>query len=182
MSNSLLLPEYNKVAIWEGLGNFAIKKYYKWPFSFFYRKKFKMILDLMDKNRIYRSTLDYGSGPAEIFRKSLSLQSLKVKCVDKALVLGDNEKFDLIVCASVLEFVDLKKTLPTLKSRLLPGGVLIGASPMDSYWSRLYFRLIKDRNNRNSKRDILNELNKHFWIIKVNEWFGLYFSFKAFPK
>lgn len=182
MSNSLLLPPLSQVAKWEGQGNYTIKKYYKWPFSLFYRHKLNMILDLMDKHRIYINVLDFGSGRAEIFRRSLSLRSRKVRCVDAYHVINYNEKYDLIICSSILEFVDLKKTIPFLKEHLMRGGSLIGASPMSTKWSNLYFRMIGDNLKRNSQSEILNELRKHFLITKKKEWLGLYFSFKAFPR
>lgn len=178
MSHSLLLPPLSKVIDYEGKGNFAIRKYYKFPYSFFYRKKLQMILDVMDNK--YHSILDFGSGPAEIFRESLVQHSTKVVCVDKLDKVVN--KYDLIVCASVLEFVNLKETLPYLKSHLMYGGALIGSSPMDTKLSRFYFRLIGDENKRHSHHVILTELYKHFWIVKKKEWFGLYFSWKAYAK
>lgn len=180
MPNSLLLPPLSQVVDYEGKGNFAIKRYYQFPFSFFYRQKFKMILDMMDTARVYRSTLDFGSGPAEIFRETLKLCSWRVDCVDKLEPL--KEKYDLIVCASVLEFVNLKETLPYLKAHLYHGGALIGASPMNTKLSRLYFRLIGSKSNRHSHKMILSELSKYFFVVKKKEWFGLYFSWKAYAK
>ena len=180
MPDSLLLPPLSKVIDYEGKGNFAIKKYYHWPFSFFYQKKLKMILSIIDKRRNYRFILDYGSGPAEIFRESLSNFGQRVDCVDKLDTIDG--KYDLIVCASVLEFVNLKETLPYLKSHLLQSGELVGSSPMDTRLSRLYFKLIGDNLTRNTHQQILRELHKHFWVVKTKEWFGLYFSFKAYPK
>lgn len=178
MSHSLLLPPLSKVADYEGKGNFAIGKYYHLPFSFFYQQKLKMILDLMDEK--YQSILDFGSGPAEIFRESLEEYSNRVVCVDKLdNIIG---KYDLIVCASVLEFVNLKETLPYLKSHLMTGGTLIGSSPMDTIFSQYYFRTIGNKLKRHSHQTILSELSKHFWIVKKKEWFGLYFSWKAYAK
>lgn len=179
MSDSLLLPPLSQVADFEGKGNFAIKKYYHLPFSLFYRQKLRMILELMNGEK-YQSILDFGSGPAEIFRESLQGRGRRVECVDKLdKIIG---KYDLIVCASVLEFVNLKETLPYLKRHLMPAGALIGASPMETNWTRYYFSLIGDKIKRNSHKEILAELSKHFWVVKKKEWFGLYFSWKAYAK
>lgn len=180
MSNSLLLPPLSKVIDYEGKGNFAIKKYYHLPFSLFYKKKLKMILSLMDEGRKYNSILDFGCGPAQIFRESLQSRGRRVECVDKLDNISG--KYDLIVCASVLEFVNLKETLPYLKSHLIHGGALIGSSPMDTKLSRLYFSLIGDKLQRKSHVEIMRELHKHFWVVKYKKWFGLYFSFKAYAK
>lgn len=182
MSDSLLLPPYSEVMNYEGHGNYAVKKYYQWPFSFFYKKKLKMILDLMDKNRAYVNVLDYGSGKAEIFRRALSFRARKVRCVDKYHGIDSKENYDLIICASVLEFVDLKTAVPLLKSHLIKQGSLIGASPMSNKWTNFYFKIIGDKNKRNTQKEILSEIQKHFLIVRKNEWFGLYFSFKAFPR
>ena len=180
MSHSLLLPPLSKVVEYEGTGNFSVKRYYKWPFSFFYCHKLDMILDLMDSGRVYISIVDFGCGKAKILKESLNIRSLNVSCVDK----DDDIKgrYDLIVCASVLEFVNLKLVLPRLKSHLIHGGQLIGASPMDTRLSRFYFRLIGDKRKRHSHKTILTELHKQFFVTKKVEWFGLYFSFKAYAR
>ena len=180
MPDSLLLPPLSKVIDYEGKGNFAIKRYYQWPFSFFYRQKLRMVVGLMDSFRKYHSILDFGSGPAELFRETLQSRARRVECVDVLDKINGN--YDLIVCASVIEFVNLKETLPYLKNFLIHGGALIGASPMDTRLSRLYFRLIGDKKKRHSHHVILTELYKHFWVVKKREWLGLYFSWKAYPK
>ena len=181
MSNGLLLPPLSQVIQFEGKGNFAVKKYYKWPFSLFYRKKLKMILDMMD-DRIYTSILDFGSGPAEVFKKTLKSISKIVICADTYSDIP-NKKFDLIVCASVLEFVDnIDKVLCKLNENLLPGQAIVGASPMDTILSRFYFRLIGDKQSRNPHEMILNSLYRNFFLVRTKKWFGLYFSFKAYKK
>lgn len=182
MFHGLLLPDYNKVSKYEGKGNFAVRKYYKLPYAPFYRHKLNMILDMMDKNTNYNSVLDYGAGKAELFKRTLEARARKVKCVDIGDRLDKSDKFDMIVCASVLEFVNLNLVIPYFKSILLPGGSLVGASPMDTPLSRLYFKLIKDGNKRNSDLEILRQLHKHFWVVKKKKWLGLYFSFRAYPK
>lgn len=182
MRHSLVLPPYSKVRDYDGKGNYAIRKYYRLPYSFFYRHKLRMILKELDSKRIYRNLLDFGSGPAEIFRESLERHAITVKCVDTLSYIDPRWKFDVVVCASVLEFVDLDFTVPLLKSIIAPNGMLIGASPMKTRLSKLYFSLIKDSSKRNSHEAIINSISKHFFLVGQKEWFGLYFSFKAYPK
>ena len=181
MSNSLLLPKLETISYLEGKGNFAVRKYYKWPERIFYRHKLKMILDLMDVGRVYKSTLDFGAGPAKILEKSLKSRSWKYTAIDHDDA-QPIDKFDLIVCGSVLEFVNLDETLKYFKSHLLNGGHIIGASPMDTALSRFYFKKIGDSLKRNNHKSIMQALKKHFHVVDNQEWLGLYFSFKATQK
>ena len=177
MRNSLILPPYSEVAKYEGQGNFAVRKYYQWPYSLFYRHKLNMILDFMHKPR-YKSILDYGCGLANIFGPTLSKRTSKLVSFDK----DDPEpigKFELIVCASVLEFVDLDYTLKFLKKHLVEGGEIIGASPMTTTISSAYLRLIGDKSKRNPHYYVLRKLNENFNSIYIDEWCGLYYSFKG---
>lgn len=182
MLHSLSLPSYSKVKDYEGQGNYAVSRYYKFPFSFFYRQKLKMIVRLLDEGKIYRNILDFGAGKAEIFREELSKHALQVKCTELQDVIDPRWKFDVIVCASVLEFTNLVVSLRVLKSLIAPNGMLVAASPMNTWLSHLYFKLIGDKNKRHSHKEILNEAAKHYFITSYKEWFGLYFVFKGYPK
>ena len=141
-----------------------------------------MILDLMNEKKVYRNILDFGAGRAEIFRETLEKRALQVKCIDKEEIIDLRWKFDVVVCASVLEFTNLPVTLKLIKSVIAPNGMIVASSPMNTWASRLYFKLIKDKNSRNTHQDILKEAAKHFFIIEQKEWFGLYFAFKGYPK
>lgn len=178
MFNSLTLPPYDSLIKYEGKGNYAIWKYYKFPYSFFYRHKLKMMVAMMDKGRIYRNCLDFGSGPG-IFTEELRKHSLKIKQLEKGEAVDPRWKFDLVVCASVLEFVELEPTLVTLKNMLTPGGQIIIASPMESIFSRFYFNKIKDSKRRHHPNKIIFEVSRKFRIVKMKEWLGLYFCIKA---
>ena len=180
MLHSLLLPEYDEVRHFEGLGNYAIDKYYKWPFRYFYRKKLELILKELEAGRIYGNILDYGSGPAEIFRKSLAKRALSVTCVDSQEELDTRSRFDVTICASVLEFCWLPTTSRIL--RTVTKGKLIIASPTDSWLSRLYFKLIGDTQHRNSEREIIREIGKYFSILSYKKWLNLYYVIRACPK
>lgn len=182
MSNSLLLPLYSQVKHFNGTGNFAIDKYYKFPFSFFYKKKLKMIIKYLEPNKVYHNILDFGSGKAEIFRTELKRHAESVKCVDIGYTLDYRWKFDVIVCASVLEFVYLPHTLRTLRGILNPKGLLLVSSPTSNILSKLYLWIIGDKSRRNDESDIIREIKCHFNIIEEHNWFGLYFSIKAVLK
>ena len=181
MLHSLALPEYRKVKDYEGGGNYAISRYYKFPFRFFYRQKLRMLVELLGP-KIHKNILDFGSGKAEIFREELEKHALQVKCVDMQEPINLEWRFDVVVCASVLEFTHLPVCLSTLKKIIRPNGMIVVSSPMDTWLSRLYFKLIKDKNSRHSHLEILKEASKYFFIVKYKEWFGMYFSFKGYPK
>ena len=176
MSNRLFLPLYESLKEHEGKGNFAIKKYYQFPFSLFYRHKLKMILSLMDSR--YRSILDFGSGPG-IFLPTLRKRSDVVVGFEKGDKFDPRWSFSLVICASVLEFCDLTPTIGFIRILMSKKGELIIASPMDTWISRLYFKLINDKNVRHSHKVILEELKRWYVIESYKEWFGLYFLCKA---
>lgn len=177
MSNRLLLPPLSQVIYYEGKGNFAIKKYYKWPFSIFYQKKLRMILDMIGTKK-YWSILDFGCGPARIFNDELQNYSDDVIGVDITDKIP-NKKFDLIVCSSVLEFVPLNRVLQKLRWHLMRGGELLVASPMDTIITKIYFWIIGDKNKRWSHKYIIDLVSKYFFVSEKKEWFGLYFSLRA---
>jgi len=182
MLHSVALPKYKAVKDFDGNKDFAVGKYYRFPFSLFYCQKLKMIVRLLERGKIYRNILDFGSGKAEIFREELEKHALNVKCVDIQDSLDLRWKFDVVVCASVLEFVNLPVALSILRNVTNVNGMIVGASPMDTWATRLYFKLIGDKNSRNTHKVILNELSRYFFIVEKSEWFGLYFSFKGYPK
>ena len=177
----LHLPAYNEVKHLEGVGNFAVKKYYKFPYRFFYRKKLKMILEMMG-NKHYYNILDFGCGEACIFKPELLKHCERYIGYEQGDVFNPNWSFDCIVCASVLEFVSLPATLRRLHKVLKPGGDIIVASPMDNTLSYLYFKMIGDDNSRNTHNEIVAELSKVFKFEQYNSWMGLYFCVKAIKK
>lgn len=171
---------YSSVKHLEGMGNFTVSKYYKWPFRPFYRHKIKMIVSMMDK-RIYTNILDFGCGPG-VYHPELQMCALAVKGIDIEDVFDPRWKFEAIICASVLEFCDFPHTAKLLASILHPRGALFIASPMDTLFSRLYFKLLGDKDDRHSHQYIISNIEKYFTIQKKKEWFGLYFAIKAVPK
>lgn len=172
-------PPFQSLKKFEGKGNFAIKKYYQYPFRPFYRKKLYMIRDLMDKKRVYDNILDFGSGPG-IFTTELKRHALNVKSIDTGDILDKRSKFDLIICASVLEFIeDLPRTLNSLACVSRLKTQIIVASPMDTILSLLYFKLVGDNQIRNSHESIVHNLRKFYSMEFYKEWAGLYFVFKG---
>ena len=179
MLHSVAYPPLHTIEHLEGKGNYAVSKYYKLPFRFFYRHKFKMIVDMMGKNK-YLRILDFGSGSG-IFRTELQRHGQFITCIDKDenFHIRTFWKYDAIVCASVLEFCDLDKVLLELKSILRPEGSIFIASPMQTNWTLRYFNMIGDTNARNSHFQIKEAVERHFKIEEYKEWFGLYFAIKA---
>lgn len=130
---------------------------------------------------MYSNILDFGCGKAQILKPTLNRHAYTVKCVDKGDKLP-NEKFEVIVCASVLEFVPLEKTLKYLKKSLAQGGVLIGSSPMTNWVTASYLKYAGDKSRRNTHTEIMDALREFFKVLDYKEWNGLYFSFKAVAK
>lgn len=178
----ITLPPYSQIANLDGTGNFAVKKYYHWPFSFFYKKKLKMILDILEPKRHYYNILDFGCGEAQIFKPELSNLCQRVVCVDKAEDIDLRWSFDMVICASVLEFVELPVAVARLKMVTRPKGVLVVASPLNTWLTRLYFKLIGDTNKRHTEKEIIDEVAKRFFIVEYKKWLGLYFVLRGYPK
>jgi len=112
--NPIKLPDFNSIKRHEGKGNFAVSKYYKFPYRPFYRKKLYMVRDLLDKDRVYDNILDFGAGPG-IFTQELKEHALRVVSVNKDEVTDKRSRFECIVSASTLEFIeDLPKTMLSL--------------------------------------------------------------------
>ena len=179
IQNTLALPDYSSIKILEGKGNFAVKKYYQFPYSYFYKHKLKMIVKLLGK-RTYNNILDYGSGSG-IFIPELRKHAFHVKTHEVGQFLSPSWKFDAIVCSSVLEFCYLNQTLKHIRNAMNQNSVLFVASPMQTSLSKLYFKLIKDKRIRHSQEDIISAISKFFRVKEYHTWLGLYFSIKAVP-
>lgn len=180
--NPIQLPSHALLKEQEGKGNYAIKKYYQFPYRPFYRKKLYMVRNLLNKGRIYKNILDFGSGPG-IFTKELKRHATSVTSVNETDVIDTRSRFECIVAASTFEFIDdLESTLRTLHQISYRKSQIIVASPLDSKASRLYFRLIGDKHVRNSRETIENIVKKYFRIIKREEWMGFYFAFKGISR
>lgn len=179
--SSIKLPSYETLKQFEGKGNYAIKRYYQFPTNIFYKHKLKMVVKLMDKNRIYRNILDFGSGPG-IFTEELKRHALRVKQLEVGDAIDRRWKFDLVVAASVFEFCDVEKWSEIIHDWVSPNGQLIIASPMDSWKTRLYFNLIKDTNSRLDEDKIFAGLINKFKLDDSLYWHGLYFAARFIPK
>src|SRR3990167_8356240 len=170
--NPIALPSYEFLKLHEGKGNYAISKYY--------RKKLYMIRDLLDEKRIYDNILDFGSGPG-IFEKELKRHALKVAAVDKGDQIDPRARFECIVCASSLEFVDdLDDTVGKLYKATHPKGQIIIGSPMDSALAKAYFWLIGDKKPRHKPDEIVKAVKRKYLVSEYREWAGLYFALRAY--
>ena len=167
----LLLPPLKDLPT----GDWATWQYYKFPWSYFYQKKLYMIRDLMTKDE-YESILDYGTGSG-VFLKELGQYTNDVKGFFDYVKI--ERKFELVVCGSVLEFVDLGYTLPILEILLPHGGELIVASPMTSWKTKLYFKTIGNKQKRNHHETIIKAIGKKFYIEEITYWEDLYFALRA---
>lgn len=180
--NPIKLAEYDSVNRYDGKGNFAVNKYYHYPYRPFYRKKLYMIRSLLDKGRIYKNILDFGAGPG-IFTPELKRHAISVVSVNEEDFIDKRSKFECVVAGSSLEFVDdLVDSIKMLHEITYSRSQLIVASPTDGYLSRLYFKSIGDKLVRNSPSSIMAIVDRWFKIDEYHEWMGLYFSFKAYRR
>ena len=176
-NTKITLPPYSTLKKYEGNGNWAIAKYYRFPWSFFYRHKLKMMVAMMPE-KIQYNILDLGCGPG-IFTTELKKHGLRIKNVDKVEGVDPNWKFDIVVCGSYLEFVNLEHVLFIINKVLNPGGLLIVASPMENIFTKLYFNICRSTKRRKSHKTIFWSVSEHFNILEHKTWLGLYFSLKA---
>lgn len=177
---NLTLPPLKHIQHLEGKGNWAVRKYYKWPHKIFYQKKLCMILDLLGANT-YHNILDYGAGPG-ILAPELKKRCLFLRQYEPGQTFDRRWRFNVIILGSVLEFLPhLDATLVQLKNILKPGGFIVAASPMETPMTRAYFKLINDTYKRHSHVDIIHAVNHHFKIDEYRTWMGLYFALSARP-
>lgn len=136
-----------------------------------------MVIGLM-RGRYYKRLLDFGSGPG-IFQKELKLHSAKVRKYEIGDWWHPQWSFDCVICASVLEFVQLNQTLKLISSVMRPKGDLIVASPLDNALTKFLFRSIGDTKPRKSHKEIMAAVSKYFKVLEYKEWFGVYFALKV---
>ena len=177
LKTPLRLPTYKTLSKHEGKGNYAVRKYYLFPFSFFYRYKLKMVARLLGK-KVHHNLLDYGSGPG-IFTEELKKHSLFVHQKEIGQRINPKWRFDVVVCASVLEFVNLDEALYEIHSLLKPAGKIVVASPMKNRMTGFYLWLSRSKHKRHSHDEILSKVSKYFTIEKYDSWLGLYFSLRG---
>jgi len=176
---TLNLPDLKLISRYEKTGNHAVSKYYKFPYSFFYQKKLKLILSLMDKQ--YDNIMDFGAGPARIFSPELRKRCNRLVSWDIGDTFNPHWRFSAIVCASVIEFVpNPYETFKLLISVLKTGGHIFIASPMDTPITRAYFNFIKDTRKRHPHGHIktTGECSYYWNLESYKEWRGLYFAMK----
>ena len=175
IKHPLKFPRYDSVKGFEGQGNWAVNKYYYYPWRYFYRHKVRMIEKLL-RGRKFSSIMDFGSGPG-LLCKEWEKYSDYVCPIEK----GDNfiPKVELAICASVLEFVDLPSTSKLLSEKCKE---VIIASPMTSEFTQKYFSFIGDRNRRNSHYEIITAMSQYFNFTHLEYWKQIYFCARGFKR
>jgi 2-polyprenyl-3-methyl-5-hydroxy-6-metoxy-1,4-benzoquinol methylase len=136
-----------------------------------------MIVDMMPL-KVQYNILDLGAGPG-IFSKELKKHALRVKSVDRLEEVDLNWRFDIVVCASYLEFVNVEQALFIINQVLNPSGLLIIASPMENILTKIYFRLCRSSVRRRSHKTIFWAISERFNILEHKKWLSLYFAIKA---
>lgn len=175
ISHPLSFPKYSKVKHHENRGNWAVKKYYFWPWRFFYRHKVRMIERAIRGDR-FNSLMDFGAGPG-----ILTLQWNKYAHEVYSINEGHSQlpNVNMTICSSVMEFVPLKETFEMLSKHT---NEIIIASPMKSALSDYYFRLIEDKAVRHSHEQITSEMARYFSINYYKDWGGMYFVARGIKK
>ena len=168
LTHPLTFPKYSFVKCLEGKGNYAVRKYYVYPWRYFYRHKVRMIERLL-RGRHFNKILDFGSGSGVLIDQWKKFAN-NIHTADKGYT--NLPKVDMTICASVMEFVNLHYTFEELSKKT---DEIIVASPMCTDLSAMYFDLIRDTNIRNCHDDIMDAMAKHFEIKDYKEWLGLYF-------
>lgn len=164
----LSFPSYTSVKEYEGKGNYAVSKYYQYPWRWLYRHKIRMI-ERAIRGEYFNSIMDFGSGPG-IMTNQWKKQAHEIYSVDKRNIQIPN--VHLTICSSVMEFVPLEHTFETLSQHTHE---IVVASPMKTSLSDYYFRIIEDHNQRHSHQDILKNMVRYFSINYYRSWCGLYF-------
>lgn len=175
ISYPLTFPKYYLVKRHEGQGDFAIRKYYMYPWRYFYRHKIRMIERLLRHDR-FNSIMDFGAGPG-LMTSQWKKYAHEVYSIEKHHTQWP--KVNMTICASVMEFVPLKETFENLKEHT---NEIIVASPMQTSRSNFYFKFINDKNKRHSQKEILDEMAAHFNIHSYTTWMGLYFCARGIRK
>ena len=172
----LSFPSYSSVAGYEGKGNYAVSKYYQYPWRWLYRHKVRMIERALRGNK-FELMLNFGSGPGildyELYKYTKFLVNYDIGCPEI------NGRYDIAVCASVMEFVSLKDTFEKLSQHTEE---IIVTSPMKTSLSDYYFRLIEDKHQRHPHQDILENMVRYFSINYYRSWCGLYFCARGIRK
>lgn len=174
---------------------FCVERYYSFPFNQFYLKRFKIVLNLLGKNKCEK-LLDIGFGSG-IFLPSLSLRTKKLFGLDNhnyvpqvsnflsdlkieaeikkgsvvALPYEDNQ-FDCVICLSVLEFVeDIDKAMSEIVRVAKSGAkIIIGAPVVSKFTDACYAILGKKGQNKihqSNHKKIINSAKKYFSMEKV---------------
>ena len=175
ISHPLTFPKYSSVKHLEKQGNYALSKYYFYPFRWFYRHKVRMIEQALRGKR-FKSITDFGSGPG-LMTQEWSKYADKIYLIDEKH--KELPKVDMTICASVMEFVPLNETFEKLAEFTKE---IIVASPMKTAFSWSYFTLINDNHKRHSHQEITAEMTRYFSVNYNKEWAGLYFCARGMKR
>lgn len=148
----------------------------------------ELAIDFLE-NRKFKNIVDIGCGSG-ILLPTLRLFSKKVIGMDMhnklksvkeniggVFVKGDITKIPFknvhCICAlSILEHVNIHKSLRELEKCLSPEGIAIFGIPSENFFVRLWFKIKKSpalEIHINNKEDIINGIKKYFVITDINE-------------
>lgn len=172
ISHPLKFPKYSIIRYFEGRGNYAVNKYYFYPHRYFYRHKVRMIEKAL-RGRKFDQIVDFGAGPGVLTDQ---WHNYTDRVYNADIYTDYIPKCQLAICASVMEFVNLKETFKMLADSV---DEIVVASPMETPLSILYFKKIRDLHRRKPHTEIISEMTKHFSINHYESWLGLYFCVRG---
>ncbi len=152
-----------------------------------YRRRLQVAVDFMVSGNLPKKILDIGCGSGVLTPtlQRIGEEVISVDVHDKLDLVNKNipgnyvrasifdlpfkEKFDGIVCLSVLEHLeDFEKALMEVKKHLFPGGFVVWGFPSDNLVIKSWLWLSKSPafyNHINGRTDILEKIGKHYRII-----------------
>lgn len=175
---------------------FCVQRYYSFPFSKIYLKRFKILLKLLGKNK-FQNLLDIGFGGG-IFLPALSLKTEHLFGTDShaytkevsnmlenlgvrtelkegsvtSLPYADNQ-FECVTCLSVLEFVeDTDKAMSEISRVAKPGAKIIIGAPVVGKFTDICYKLIgkggqNKSHHKSDHKKIIASAGKYFKVNKI---------------
>ena len=169
--------------------DYSTEKYYKFIIKYFYLKKIKLAIKLLNKNK-YNKMLDIGFGGGiitpelskqcnqyfgvdvhkniELVKEILKDQGLKninLQYAKTDLPLMDNE-FDCVWCMSVLEFIeDSEKMIKEIKRVAQDNATIIIGFPLTNKLTDFLYKLINFKSSEihhNNHKTLLQQIKKYF--------------------
>jgi 2-polyprenyl-3-methyl-5-hydroxy-6-metoxy-1,4-benzoquinol methylase len=151
-----------------------------------YRNRLQYAIDMISGRPKRLLEIGYGSGALTPTLLKMADEVVSIDIHDKLAEVSKNipgnfmkesifdmpftEKFDCIVCLSVVEHLDgFEKAFEEVKRHLTDDGYVIWGVPSDNFVVTFWFWLKKSPalvNHVNSKKDLLSAISRHFKVVQ----------------